>query len=153
MTLLENESFILRAIKENKEFRKKFGEKAVSILDKVYSYYSNPNCQCKDAIINWIKNNENVTNELINNFKELFEQLKNTQTVPVVSNTTVKNPVTTPTVTVPNMKIGEIFRIERTSEAYKQFHEKVRNEKWVFRGISVVPEVYEGKEVWTIFTY
>jgi hypothetical protein len=46
-----------------------------------------------------------------------------------------------------------VFFIERTEEAYKNFHTKMKDERWAFRGLSVTPHIHEGKEVWAIFTY
>ena len=142
---------ILNAIRSSKEFRLEFGNIAPEILDKIYSYYSNENCSCKGAIREWIIKNENkITGELINKHKQLFDESLKGTTPTQIPVTTV--PQTTPSL-VPNMRLGELYYIERTQEAYKNFHNMIKEEKWVFRGLTIVPDIKDGKEVWAIFTY
>ncbi len=149
----EETTVFLRAIRELKEFRNKFAPVADSIQDKIYSYFTNPNCSCKGAILNWINENETATREVINTFKEDFEKLK-ASTLPAAS------PVPPVTQQVPakpqqlsNIKIGDYAMIEPTPEAYKKLFETAKKEHWVFRGIQVMPGDDDGKDVWIVLFY
>lgn len=150
---------VMRAIREDKDFRLKFSEAADEIIDKVYTYYRNPSCTCSHAIVAWINSNATKTTELINKFKSLFEKLNQTPTqvaveakaAPPVA-TTAQVPAAQPP---PNqvMKIGEVEIIDPTPEAYATLYETIKSSRWVFRGMNVVPGIRDGKEVWFVLFY
>lgn len=149
---------VLRAVRENKEFRLKFSVVADEVVDKIYSYHQNPNCTCKGAIVTWINSNQSKTLELINSFKTLFENLKQTpapvtQPSPTVSPVVTAQPATLPAQPLQVLKIGTIETIERTPQAYANLFSRIKKEVWVFRGLNVVPTIQDGKEVWSIFFY
>jgi hypothetical protein len=156
----EETGLILRAIREDKAFRTQFGVVAEVIVDKVYSFFTNPNCSCKGAIIDWTNKNEEKTRELINTFKETFEKLKQTAPVPMKAPAPAQPPVPgAPPVPgqapqqPPNVKIGETISIDATPEAYKKLFETVKAERWVFRGLQVIPGEADGKDVWFVLFY
>jgi hypothetical protein len=153
----EETGLILRATREDKPFRTQFGVVAEGIVDKIYSFFTNPNCSCKGAIVDWINKNEEKTRELINNFKETFEKLKQTPAVPMAAaapRTPGAPPVPgQPLQQPPNVKIGETISIDPTPEAYKKLFETVKAERWVFRGLQVIPGEADGKDVWFVLFY
>jgi hypothetical protein len=57
------------------------------------------------------------------------------------------------TPTPANVKIGETLAIDPTPAAYKKLFETIKSERWVFRGIQVIPGEDNGKEVWFILFY
>jgi hypothetical protein len=149
---------VLEAIRKNTDFRLKFSTIADEIVDKVYTFYKNENCTCRSTIVNWIKSNQAKVEELINSFKTLFENLKQTAApvaptaqVPVAEK--VAAPVQAPVVASTTMKIGSIEVIERTPQAYASLFDKIKQERWVFRGLNVAPMIQDGKEVWFVFFY
>jgi hypothetical protein len=144
-------ALLLRVIREDKNFRNKFGIVAEDVVDKVYTFFTNPNCSCKGAIVDWVNKNEDKTRELINTFSETFEKLKQT---PVATTTPVipqANP-TAPT-SPPNMKIGETLIIDPNPDAYKKLFDMIKSEHWIFRGLQVIPGEDDGKEVWFVLFY
>ena len=152
----------LRAIREDKEFRNKFGVIAEDIIDRVYSYFANANCPCKGAIIDWTNKNEDATRKLINTFSATFDKLKQTPpSVPVanaanpnVGNTTGQLPIPNQPPANPGlMKIGETLVIDPSPEAYKKLFEAIKKERWIFRGLQVIPGEENGKEVWFVLFY
>lgn len=152
----EETGLILRATREDKAFRTQFGVVAESIVDKIYSFFTNPNCSCKGAIIDWTNKNEDKTRELINTFKETFEKLKQTPTVPMAAaapgSPVAPAPGQAPQ-QPPNVKIGETISIDASPEAYKKLFETVKAERWVFRGLQVIPGEADGKDVWFVLFY
>jgi hypothetical protein len=155
----EELALILKAISEDKPFRSEFGKIAEDIIDKIYSYYTNPNCSCKGAILEWVNKNEDKTRQLINTFKDTFDKLKNTtqtttQSTTQSTNPNIANPVITPNNVKPaNVKIGETMTIEPTTDAYRKLFNTINQERWVFRGIQVIPGEDDGKDVWFILFY
>ena len=145
----EELSIILRAIQEDKSFRNKLGIIAEDIVDKIYSYYTNPNCTCKSNIIEWVNKNEDKTRELINTFSTTFEKLKQTQATPPPAPSA---PTTTQTAPQ-NVKIGETLVIDPSPEAYKKLFDTIKAERWIFRGMQVIPGEDNGKDVWFILFY
>lgn len=149
----------LRAVREVKDFRNKFSEVADSIVDKIYSYYSNPNCTCKSTILDWINKNEPSTRELINTFKSDFDKLTETTVVPQLPTQPPASPIQAnpqaakPQQSPSNIKIGEFVIIEPRPEAYRELFTKAKNEHWVFRGIQVMPGDDDGKDVWIVLFY
>jgi hypothetical protein len=141
---------ILQAISTDKPFRAAFGVVAEDIVDKVYSYFTNPNCSCKSDIVNWINKNEDKTNELINRFKETLDTLQQT---PTQTKHVSSPPMQPPNAPPMNMKIGETLVIEPSPEAYKKLFTTIKSEHWIFRGIQVIPGEENGKEVWFILFY
>lgn len=157
----EETGLILRATREDKAFRNKFGTVAEDIVDKIYSFFTNPNCSCKGAIVEWTNKNEAKTRELINTFSETFEKLKQTAPTPIPAG---KPPVGvqpptpgTPPVGQPgqpgNVKIGDSISIDATPEAYKKLFETIKAERWIFRGLQVIPGEDNGKDVWFVLFY
>jgi len=156
----EETALILRATREDKAFRNKFGTVAEDIVDKIYSFFTNPNCSCKGAIVDWTNRNEDKTRELINTFNETFEKLKQTAPVPTAKVAAPGTPgipqrvqPQPPPQQPPNVKIGETISIDATPEAYKKLFETVKAERWVFRGLQVIPGEADGKDVWFVLFY
>ena len=152
----EETGLILRATREDKAFRNKFGTVAEDIVDKIYSFFTNPNCSCKGAIVEWTNKNEAKTRELINTFSETFDKLKQTPMAAAAPPAAPGTPAAAPPVPgqqPPNVKIGETISIDATPEAYKKLFETVKAERWVFRGLQVIPGEADGKDVWFVLFY
>lgn len=147
---VEETQSILTAIRDNKEFRSKFSAIAEDIIDKIYTYFTNPNCTCKSSIIEWVSKNEDKTRELINNFKEFFDKLKQTSLISNSPSTTLEKSTPIPP---SNLKLGETFVIDPSPEAYKKFYTMTKNENWIFRGLQVIPGEEDGKDVWFVLLY
>ena len=153
---------ILRAIRDEREFRKSFSEVADTIVDKVYSYYTNPNCTCKASVIDWINANPDVTNSVIQKHASIIsamtEDISKATKLAEVAQAPTPRPGNTlpsrpPMMNNPKAKFGEIVDIERDPEAYMAFIKNAMTEGWVYRGISVVPDIVDGKAVWSLFFY
>lgn len=172
---------ILRAIREEREFRKEFSTVADSIVDKIYSYYTNPNCQCKSSIIDWINKNVDTTNTLIQKYDanivamtaevvKAAEVAKAGEVAKVVAKVVdeakvvdaakatsqvppTRPPNTNPMVNNPKARFGTVINIDKDPIAYTTLIKLAMSEGWVYRGCTVAPNTVDGKEVWSVFFY
>jgi hypothetical protein len=62
---------VLRLLREERPFRADLSVAADVIVDKIYSYYTNPNCTCKGAIVDWIGKNTDIVNTLLVKHKDV----------------------------------------------------------------------------------
>jgi hypothetical protein len=162
MSLLQSEIKILHAIRENKTFRLAFGNVAPQIVDKIYSYASNPNCSCKAPILKWVTENEDKINTLTSQYEEYFsginvkDPIQNKDFLPSIPDSAGKPVVphasTRPIVkTVP--KMGHVEIIDGTPTAYTELFKKINLERWMFRGINIIEKKIDDKDVWLIMFY
>lgn len=179
-TLIKPIDVVLRAIREERTFRADFSSTASTINDKIFSFYANPNCSCKSAIVEWINNNVDKTNEVIakneailtamtadvQKAAEIVKANPIAKTAPVPGQRT-QNPVmpqkqnTTGVPGVPhapqsqsaNTKFGKIVNIERTEAAYAALIAQAMTEKWMYRGLTIAPNTVAGVEVWSVFFF
>lgn len=153
---------VLRAIREEREFRKEFSTVADSIVDKIYSYYTNPNCQCKSNIIDWVNKNVETTNTLIQKYDanivamttELAKATEVAKANPQVPPT--RPPNTNPMANMannPKAKFGTVINIDKDPIAYSTLIKLAMSEGWIYRGCTVVPNIVDDKEVWSVFFY
>jgi hypothetical protein len=154
----ENTSLFLRAIREVKDFRLKFANTATEIVDKIYSYNTNPNCTCKGAIVDWVAKHEDVANNLLTEFSSQIQQLPPVTPPPPQSHTPPgiqppHMPHTPPNGNPPNLKIGEHVIIPASPDEYKKLLEQAKTERWIFRGCNVVPSKDNDKDVWIVLFY
>lgn len=154
--LIKSTDIILKAIHEDKDFRADFNEIAISIADKIYSYFVNPNCTCKNTIIEWINSNVEVTNNLLVKYTDLlnkFEVKVQKDNVSVKSKTNQQTPDYVAMLNNPNLWSGNVYTIDRDIVKYKEMIRKSIAEQWLYRGVTIVPDVVDGKEVWNVFFY
>jgi len=151
---------VLRSIREERAFRADFSKAADTILDKVYSYYTNPNCTCKGAIVNWIKENTDTVNTLLETHKDAIAALSDevTKAKEIAAEAAKTNPPPPPRTPEamlknPKSKFGTVIDIDRDPDAYKALIHKAITEGWVYRGCTVVPDVVDGKAVWSVFFF
>jgi len=150
---------VLRAIREERAFRSDFSKAADTIVDKVYSFYTNPNCTCKAAIVTWIKENTDTVNTLLETHKTAIDELtaEVTKAKEVAAIAAKANPPQPrdPAAMLknPRSKFGAVIDIDRDPEAYKALIHKAVTEGWVYRGCTVVPDVVDGKAVWSVFFF
>ena len=169
--LLKSMDTILRSIREIKSVRDDFSSNATPIVDKIYSFYTNPSCTCKGAIVSWISNNVNITNDILKKNRIVIEEMEaDISKALKLSNTTtppVANSMATPALSGnnqkppridnsnfasnPNNRIGTISVIERTDEAFKDLATKAVTERWAYRMFSVTTDMVDNKPVWKIF--
>jgi hypothetical protein len=161
MQLIKSTNTILKAISQNKDFRNDFNAVASTISDKIYSYFMNPNCTCRNSIVDWINNNVAATNALVNKYIDSLntieanelKEAKVAKSAP--TNKTTAAPVNDASAMLdhPTMWAGTVHTIERNPEIYKELIKRSIAEKWLYRGINVVPDVVDGKPVWSIFFF
>lgn len=154
---------VLRAIREEREFRKEFSTVADSIVDKVYSYYTNPNCQCKSNIIDWVNKNVDVTNNLLQkydaNIVAMTGEVAKAVEVAKVAKASHITPQGLPPnhmanmVNNPKAKFGYTTNIARDVTVYTSLIKQAMTEGWIYRGCTITPNIVDGQEVWTIFFY
>lgn len=143
---------ILKAIRENKDFRKDFVTKADSIVDKIYIFYSNPSSKSKEEIIEWINNNNGVINELLKKHDIVPKPIEPQPNDKVETQQIIVTPLMQ--VKPSNAsKIGKIVKIDRNEKAYQELIETSINEKWVYRGCTITPEIVDNKAIWFVFFY
>ncbi len=161
-TLLKPIDVILRAIREERSFRQDFSAIASTINDKIFSFYANPNCSCKSAIIDWVNNNINKTNEVITKNEAALALMQvdaqkaatlasNTQQAQLVAQT---NKTTQPPMPQ-NIKsiVGKMVNIERTEAAYNALMAQIIADRGIYRGLTIVPNTVSGVEVWSVFFF
>ena len=170
MQLTKSINVILKAISQDKDFRNDFNAIASTISDKIYSYFINPNCTCRTAIVDWINKNVSITNNLVDKYSTLMstieanelKEAKAAKPAPAVNKPptapTTPNPaapISDPTAMLehPSMWAGTVHVIERNPDKYRELIKKSISEKWLYRGINVVPDVIDGKPVWSIFFF
>lgn len=160
--LIQPIDIVLRAIREERSFRSDFSKAADSIVDKVYSFYTNPNCTCKATIIDWIGKNTDAVNTLLTTHTEKISLLVAdiTKAAEIAASAKKENvpPQTHPRdpaaiLKNPNSKFGSVIDIERDPDAYKELIHKAIKEGWSYRGCTVVPDIVDGKAVWSVFFY
>ena len=157
--LLKPLDIILRGIREERLFREDFLKTADTISDKIYSYYNNPNCSCKSTIVDWVNKNVEKTNEMITrNDASLIAMTNSAQQADQVVKATPPprppNPANpAQALQNPNAKFGKIYNIERTEKAYSELILNAINNRWMYRGVTVVPNTVEGLDVWSVFFY
>jgi len=166
-TLSSPLDIVLRAIREERNFRKDFSTAADSIVDKVYSYYTNPNCSCKATIVTWINENVDVVNSLLTKHADAITamsgdvakaaELAKVSEAPKGAKAGPTTPPARPSLVDmlknPNSRMGHVIDIDRDPDAYKALIEKAVTEQWIYRGVNVVPDIVDGKAVWSVFFF
>lgn len=163
--LVEDKQAILLLIRDDKSFREKLSTVAPMIKDKIYTYFSNPNCTCKKNILEWLDKNIPQAIDLITEFKTQLDTVKKKQ-IDILNknqatqqNRTIANIPGAPInpqqqSTLPqNIKSGETVLIDPSPEAYKQLFDRIRAEKWIFRGLNVLPCEVENEQKWCILFF
>ncbi len=154
---------VLRLIREERAFRADFSIAAESIIDKVYSYYTNANCTCKGSVIDWIGKNTEAVNALLVKHKDAVSAMNadvakaaeitknSTPSAPTLPTPAQYNPASM--LSNPKAKFGAVIDIERDPEEYKKLIHTALTEGWVYRGCNVVPDIVDGKAVWSVFFF
>jgi hypothetical protein len=152
---------VLRLLREERPFRADLSTAADVIVDKIYSYYTNPNCTCKGAIVDWIGKNTDTVNTLLAKHKDAVaamttEVAKATEVAAAAAKTNPSAPQPNNPAALlanPKAKFGAVIDIERDPEAYKTLIHTAMTEGWIYRGCTVVPDVVDGKAVWSVFFF
>jgi hypothetical protein len=163
--LTQTPDTVLRLIKEERAFRSDFSAAADSIVDKVYSYYANTSCTCKGAIVDWISKNTDTVNALLTKHKDAVVAMGAdvAKAAALASPPGPSVPAATPgnpgphgpaaMLNNPKAKFGTVIDIERDPDAYKALIHGAMREGWVYRGCTIVPDVVDGKAVWSVFFF
>jgi len=164
--LLKPIDIILRAIREDLQFRRDFSAVADSIVDKVYSFYTNPNCTCKGAIVNWTNANVDATNTVIQkniaSINDMEVEIVKAASIAKATapNTSIPKPGTpgmsgmhNPIFNNPNFKGGKVIVIEKTDAAYSALIQQSMKEQWMYRGIAVSPDTVDDALVLKVFFF
>lgn len=149
---------ILRAIREERAFRNDLNSIATTITDKIYSYYTNPNCSCKSSITEWVNKNIDATNTLLEKHAEAIKAIDaDVAKAAVIAKANPQPPQSPPDPAAmfknPRNKMGHVFDIPRNPEEYKKLIQRAAVEQWMYRGTNVVPDIVDGNDVWTVFFY
>lgn len=96
--------------------RKRFLERYPSQEANIIKYQDNPGCQCAGQIIQAMGGDSTVLNESLTYI--------------------LGEPIT---VILPKNVAGELFEIENTPSAWKNFYQRMQSEMFIFRGIQIIP--------------
>jgi hypothetical protein len=152
---------VVRAIREERLFRNDFSKVADTIIDKVYSLYTNPNCTCKAAVIEWVNANvETVNTLLVKHAADITAMTGDVEKATAVAKTTAATAPPRPNthnpaaiLDNPKAKFGTVVNIDRDEDAYKVLIRQAMTDGWIYRGVAVIPDIVDGKAVWSIFFY
>lgn len=139
---------ILSKIKEDRGFRKILLDNADAIIDDVYTFADNGCGKCKKHILRFIDENVETINKVIDEYSKTSTPKPDPVKIPeeVV-------PAETPGERIkaraPKKIVGEVFEIDANPEAYKAFINHAQENRWVYRGLSVVTQT----DKWIIFFY
>jgi hypothetical protein len=159
----ENTALFLRAVREIKDFRLKLANTATEIVDKIYSFNTNPNCTCKGAILDWVTKHEDAAANLMTEFADSIKGLPSLPTQPLSQPPQQLShhlPRPLPPLQPgenegmkPNIKIGETHTIPASVEEYKKLIELSKTERWIYRGLNIVPIKENDQDKWLILFY
>ena len=114
---------LLELILKSEDFLNAYIDKFVEMQDSALSFSVDPECSCKDKIIDHYKNNSDVVADFIGKYIsrnpsviDIKDFLMRCESVYVS---------------------GKIFKIEKTDQAYSDFVLKIKNEGWNYREMSV----------------
>jgi hypothetical protein len=151
----------LKLVREVQAFRKELIKVDNNLIDKVYGYFSYPESEQKNALIDWygIEENRKKVEPLLS--KWLVTNTPPTTLVVVKEAPACKGvsvDFTPPggigvSSYISTSCAGKYLNIDRTEAAYKELIDKSIAEKWAFRGLTVAPNIVDNKAVWTVFFY
>lgn len=129
----EVEKICLKLIRDNQDFRDIFLSRAADIYADVISFVSNPDCSCKNKVINFIHNNFNTVKEIVKAW---------------VTNNPDNSELVNDTLIIKEIPVGgKIFTINKTEEDFNKFFQKVKKENWTFQAFTIL----EKEHSWVIF--
>lgn len=141
---------VLNKIKSSREFRKILLDNAESIVEEVYTFADNGCGSCKKKILRFIDDNVDTINKVIDEFSA--SDIPKVEEAPTPksqtdneSNSDLRHKLPRQPVKV----IGEVFEIEADPEAYKQFIKQGQEQRWTYRGLTVV----QKSDKWIVFFY
>lgn len=150
MTREEEVGGLVALIRSNVDWKNYLGSKYSQILADVESFYSNPNCSCKQRLRQWGEKNYDIFIKEYHYKKEDFGLPELTPDLEVKAVNELKPQ---PRKSV----IGEVIEIPPDPEEYKQLIKDSQKERWIYRGLSVLEthKKVDGKEepVWLVFFY
>lgn len=132
---------LLKAITRNGGFSKDMISTFPSIEADVYSFSANPNCSCKNRLLNHINSN-------IDKVRELYKNNSNGLSLPVEKEAEL------PSMSGQSMS-GQVVEIESNPTRYKNLIEYLSKAGKTYKGLTVTTVTNEatGKEVWLVFFY
>jgi hypothetical protein len=113
-------------------FRNDFKNFAPSISPQVDSFLSNPNCDCRNTIINFIENNREKSFSFLVNW---FEQ----NTALAYIKDAISSDILEQKYVITEVQ-GQVFEIDDTPEEFLIFKEKMEAEKFVYRSLHLVKD-------------
>ena len=156
-------NIILGLIRNDKEFRKGFMQKAKDIYADVISFIANPNCTCKKRVVAYIEENKDAIDSYYQEYSNSIEPEQLSKTLELIAEDSKQKNNTKEATKVPNNKQrlndvrGEVVEIEPNPFEYKEVIETAKKEKWFYRGLSVTETIKVENEVekpvWLIFFY
>lgn len=137
---------IIRHVKESSEFRILLINHAEPIIEDIYTFSDTGCGKCRKEILKYIENNRETINKIIELYEKDHTKLSNT---PTSRRDRVTNEPDRTTRNKNNRVLGDVFEIEADPEAYKSLIQLSQKERWVFRGLNVVPK----DDKWLIMFY
>lgn len=139
--------YIFKLIRENKGFRKEISLAAPELVEKIYALYASADAPT-DRIKEWLEANKEVA-------ERLYLKYTSTQvaSAPVPALVEVKKVESIQKTTVKKSLKGSIINIDRSEVAYKDIIEKLTNDGAEYTGFTVVPDIKDGKAIWSLFFY
>jgi hypothetical protein len=161
--LLHSLNIILFALREDNTFKSDMLQNAPAIYDEIHSYCTNPSCTCKSVIIQWINNNAETVNSLLQKNSAIITEMaakmqkqKEEMQKTLKERTTGQVP-TRPFVDTmlrdPKNRIGHIITIDRNKQAYSDLIHQSIKEGWRYKGCTIIPDKEGDREVWNVFFY
>lgn len=151
-----NFQVILDTIRKNDKYSSELIDIAPDIKADIVSFQGNPNCGCRRKIVEYVEKNKE-TEPIKSFFTKWSQELPNQyttvkpgeQATPGANGVTSVHAVNQPP--VPGMKpmMGHVVEIPASPDEYKKLIEHARNDRWMYRGVSVMPK----DDKWLLFFY
>jgi hypothetical protein len=157
-----NIPLFLDTLRNNDKYREELTKIVPAIKDDIASFYTNPHCNCKKNIYNYIENNKNdsdirgfiaVWKEIIPNLMMDVKIPENVQTTPTRNN--IVNVQSVNEDNAPKIKsmTGHVVEIPGNPLEYKNLIDHATKNNWVYRGISITEKTVDGETIWLVFFY
>ena len=114
---------VLELIQTSTLFYDSYTKQYPNNLANALSFSKNPNCTCRNALIKHYNENKQAVDKFTTDF--LQEHPSELAYEQFIQKHGTKN------------MVGQIVRIDKSEEAYKQLSDKIASERWVFRQMSV----------------
>ena len=117
---------VLELILKSEEYLNELIKTFPSIEDKVLSFSVDPGCSCRNDIIKFYDENKESVSKFTENFLSQHPNVIDYRAFIQKYET--------------NVVSGQFFKVDKTESAYMEFVDRMQQEKWAFRYMSVAVE-------------